>query len=145
MSCGHNRDFCSKWSNPVTRTPGVPSSNYWVSTIKKKQKQWNFELWIRNCKLMTTMQIWEKASHWPKTYFSLATQMHFLLISRKIWLKSCGKPCNFISFFIADSAGNSWCPWDIWSKERPLHLFTKYRVFFLTGPPLKMSLDWPPP
>ena len=21
----------------------------------------------------------------------------------------------------------------------------KYRVFFLTGPPLKMSLDWPPP
>ena len=24
-------------------------------------------------------------------------------------------------------------------------VITSYRVIFLTGPPLKMSLDWPPP
>ena len=29
----------------------------------------------------------------------LVTQTYFLLISRKIWLKICGKPCNLVWFF----------------------------------------------
>ena len=59
---------------------------------------------------MTTMQPWEKASHWSKTYFSLTTLTYFLLISRKIWLKCCGKLSNLVCFLIMDSGGNSWCP-----------------------------------
>ena len=29
--------------------------------------------------------------------------------------------------------------------RNPIGKNEKYRVIFLTGPPLKMSLDWPPP
>ena len=57
---------------------------------------------------MTTMQPWEKASHWSKTYFSLTTLTYFLLISRKMWLKCCGKLSNLVLFFfITDSGGNA--------------------------------------
>ena len=57
-----------------------------------------------------TMSSWEKASHWFRIYFSLTTLICFLLISRKIWLKSCGQLCILV-FFITDSGGNSWCPY----------------------------------
>ena len=67
----------------LIKTPRVPSRNYWVSALKKNK------LWIRKWKLMTIMQLWEKTSHWSRTCFSLATEMFFLLIHRKIWLKSC--------------------------------------------------------
>ena len=55
-------------------------------------------------------------SQWPRTYFSLTTLTYFLLISRKILWKNCGKVCIF--FLITYSGGNSWCPynWDVSPK-----------------------------
>ena len=36
---------------------------------------------------MTTMQLWEKASHWSRTYFLLATQTYFpLMLWEPYWL-----------------------------------------------------------
>ena len=40
-----------------------------------------------------------KSFPWSGTYFSLATLTYFLLISRKMWSKSCGKVCNLVWFF----------------------------------------------
>ena len=72
---------------------------------------------------MTTMQPWKKASHWSRTYFSLATQTYFLLIRRKIWLKICGKPCNLVCFLITDSGWNSWCPCDLQENQHLQKVF----------------------
>ena len=46
--------------------------------------QENSKLRSRKWKLMTMMQPWEKASHWSRTYFSLASLTHFLLRSRPL-------------------------------------------------------------
>ena len=68
---------------------------------------------------MTTMQPWEKVSHWSISYFSFATLTYFLLlISRKIWLKSCWKVCNLVCFLITYSGGNSWCPYYDYTQKK---------------------------
>ena len=59
--------------------------------LSKKQTKWPIELWT----LKKEMETWERASHWSR---KLATLTSFLLISRKIWLKSCGKPCNLFFY-----------------------------------------------
>ena len=59
-------------------------------------------------KLMTTMQPWEKASHWSKTYFSSATLTYFLLIVGKYGWKAIGN-YTICCFSITDSGHNLWC------------------------------------
>ena len=81
-------------------TPGVHSRNYWFSAIKKQTKL-PIELWTLKQEMETvdnhaTMR---KSFPWSRTYFSLATLTYFLLISRKMWSKSCGKVCNLVLIF----------------------------------------------
>ena len=66
--------------------------------LSKKTKQManrtlNFEAKME--KLMTTMQLWEKASHWSRTYSSLNTLTYYLFMCRKIWLISGGEQMQF--------------------------------------------------
>ena len=54
----------------VISTTGVPFRSYRISAIKKTNQMAN-------------------RTHWLRTYFPLTSLTYFLLISRKIWLKSC--------------------------------------------------------
>ena len=51
--------------------------NKWLNRVEHKwadfslHKTCHSELWSRKQKLMTTMQLWKKASHWSRTYFPM--------------------------------------------------------------------------
>ena len=69
--------------------------------LLKKQTKLPIELWTLKQEMETvdnhaTMR---KSFPWSGTYFSLATLTYFLLISRKMWSKSCGKVCNLVWIF----------------------------------------------
>ena len=98
----------------------------------KSNGQKNSENLSRKWQLMTIMQPWEKACHRSRTYSLSNTLTYFLLICRKIWLKTVESYANRIDFLITYSGGNFLCPLCAGGGGRFFPVFQSSRREWLT-------------
>ena len=105
-----NNDFFNLgFTMVITRTPRVPSRNYWVSARSKNQTKWPIEIWTLKQEMETdgdhtTMSHLIGASHWSRIYVSCS------LVGKYGW-KFVGDYSIWFGFLIMYSQGNSWCPY----------------------------------